>query len=61
MAASVAVNSQCGDGRCVFRPRAGALRWNVHPQVALTAGVDLNIDYAGYAVSPSFSVYNVSQ
>ena len=35
------------------------LRWHVRPQVALTAGVDVALDYAGYAVAPPLALYNV--
>jgi len=35
------------------------VRWHIRPQLALSAGVDLALDYPGYAVAPPLPVYNV--
>lgn len=55
----VAVNGNVAPDDAFSQNMVLGLRWHMRPQVALSAGVELTLDYAGYAVSPPSPVYNV--
>jgi len=55
----VAVNGNVAADDTFSQNLMVGVRWHIKPQVALSAGVDLAIDYPGYAVAPPLPVYNV--
>ncbi len=55
----VAVNGNVAADDTFSQNLMVGVRWHVRPQIAISAGVDLALDYPGYAVAPPLPVYNV--
>jgi outer membrane protein OmpA-like peptidoglycan-associated protein len=55
----VAVNGNVAPDDTFSQNLTLGLRWHVTPRVAVSAGVDLALDYPGFAVAPPQPVYNV--
>ncbi len=55
----VAVNGSVAPDDAFSQNAVLGVRWHVRPDVAVSAGVEVTLDYPGFAVAPPSPVYNV--